>query len=267
MQAARGSSSAPSQPPHLCTRCLCTRCLGTRCLGLTPGCLPACPPPHLLPPPPLLPHIQRIQTTIHCPPAHPPTTPHHPPTPVPQVLMNYVMVCSMCITSPLILPFGLLYFVGLWGVWRYQALYVYQRQYESGGRFWPLVAHKVVGCQLIMVVFTACVLLFKVCVWGGGGGAGGGALGWLFVGKKNGAGSVRVCHHERRGGTSQRLVCGLKLTARAQVGLLRSAPARESSCPARSPDRRRCCPACPFTGRLHAGGPAVHHAARLPAAL
>lgn len=29
-------------------------------------------------------------------------------------------------------------------------------------QFWPLVAHKVVGCQLIMVVFTASVLLFKV---------------------------------------------------------------------------------------------------------
>ena len=51
-----------------------------------------------------------------------------------QVLMNFVMVCSMCVTSPLILPFGLLYFVGLWAVWRYQMLYVYQRQYESGGQ-------------------------------------------------------------------------------------------------------------------------------------
>ncbi|PSC69350.1 ERD4-related membrane [Micractinium conductrix] len=77
------------------------------------------------------------------------------------VLMNFVMVCSMCVTSPLILPFGLLYFLGLWAVWRYQALYVYQRQYESGGQFWPLVAHKVVACQLIMVVFTASVLMFK----------------------------------------------------------------------------------------------------------
>ena len=137
--------------------------------------------------------------------------------------MNFVMVCSMCVTSPLILPFGLLYFLGLWAVWRYQALYVYQRQYESGGQvsgragpagrrrggcacqqesseagrggwtqrrgsarrgsarwreadplacapppwlaplqFWPLVAHKVVACQLIMVVFTASVLMFKV---------------------------------------------------------------------------------------------------------
>lgn len=53
---------------------------------------------------------------------------------LPQVLMNFVMVCSMSVTSPLILPFGLLYFVGLWAVWRYQALYVYQRQYESGGQ-------------------------------------------------------------------------------------------------------------------------------------
>lgn len=35
-------------------------------------------------------------------------------------------------------------------------------------QFWPLVAHKVVGCQLIMVVFTASVLLFKVCLWVGG---------------------------------------------------------------------------------------------------
>ena len=39
--------------------------------------------------------------------------------------------------------------------------YVYQRQYESGGQMWPLVAHKVVGCAFIMVVFTAVVLIFK----------------------------------------------------------------------------------------------------------
>jgi hypothetical protein len=38
---------------------------------------------------------------------------------------------------------------------------VYQRQYESGGQMWPLVAHKVVGCAFIMVVFTAVVLIFK----------------------------------------------------------------------------------------------------------
>lgn len=40
-------------------------------------------------------------------------------------------------------------------------LYVYQRQYESGGQFWPFVAHKVVGCNLIMVLFTGAVLLVK----------------------------------------------------------------------------------------------------------
>lgn len=44
-----------------------------------------------------------------------------------QVLMNFVMVCSMSVTSPLILPFGLLYFVGLWAVWRCA---------EGGGVLW-----------------------------------------------------------------------------------------------------------------------------------
>jgi len=77
------------------------------------------------------------------------------------VLMNFVMVLAYTVVSPLILPFGLLYFVFLWAVWRYQMLYVYQRQYESGGQFWPLVAHKVVGCLLLCVLFTAVVLIFK----------------------------------------------------------------------------------------------------------
>jgi len=77
------------------------------------------------------------------------------------VLMNFVMVLAYAVVSPLILPFGLLYFAFLWAVWRYQVLYVYQRQYESGGEFWPLVAHKVVGCAFICVLFTAVVLILK----------------------------------------------------------------------------------------------------------
>lgn len=39
--------------------------------------------------------------------------------------------------------------------------YVYLRQYESGGQFWPYVAHKLVWCQMLMVVFTALVFLVK----------------------------------------------------------------------------------------------------------
>jgi len=77
------------------------------------------------------------------------------------VLTNFVMVYAYAVVSPLILPFGLLYFILLWAVWRYQMLYVYQRQYESGGQFWPLVAHKVVGCAFIGVLFTASVLILK----------------------------------------------------------------------------------------------------------
>ena len=40
------------------------------------------------------------------------------------VLMNYVMVLAYAVVSPVILPFGLLYFVFLWAVWRYQMLCV-----------------------------------------------------------------------------------------------------------------------------------------------
>ena len=35
--------------------------------------------------------------------------------------MNMVMVMAYAAVSPLILPFGLLYFVLIWAVWRYQA--------------------------------------------------------------------------------------------------------------------------------------------------
>ena len=77
------------------------------------------------------------------------------------VLMNYVMVWAYALVSPIILPFGVLYFILLWAVWRYQMLYVYQRQYESGGQFWPLVAHRVVACMFICVLFTATVLILK----------------------------------------------------------------------------------------------------------
>ena len=38
------------------------------------------------------------------------------------VLMNFVMVLAYAAVSPLILPFGLLYFILVWAVWRYQML-------------------------------------------------------------------------------------------------------------------------------------------------
>lgn len=38
---------------------------------------------------------------------------------------------------------------------------MYQRRYESGGQFWPYVAHKMVWCQMLLVVFTALVLVVK----------------------------------------------------------------------------------------------------------
>lgn len=78
-----------------------------------------------------------------------------------QVMMNLVMVLGYAVVSPLIVPFGILYVALLYPVWRYQVLYVYQRQYESGGLMWPFVAHKTVGCLALMVAFTGLVFIVK----------------------------------------------------------------------------------------------------------
>ena len=45
------------------------------------------------------------------------------PTPPPQV---YVMTLSYAVVSPLIIPFGALFFALIYPVWRYQVLYVFQ---------------------------------------------------------------------------------------------------------------------------------------------
>ena len=202
--------------------------------------------------------------------------------------MNFVMVCSMCVTSPLILPFGLLYFVGLWAVWRYQMLYVYQRQYESGGQvggrfagwvlcacevvcrggdtgragdaaactppnapcpcpapqFWPLVAHKVVGCQFIMVVFTASVLLFKV-----------GSPAALQQQEQQ----RQQEHPQRR--QQQRQQEQQEQQQQEQQQQQQQQPSRHSTAAPRPPLVMR----IPLPGRLHPGSPALHGC--LPACL
>ena len=38
---------------------------------------------------------------------------------------------------------------------------MYQRQYESGGQMWPLVAHRAVSCCWVMVLFTSAVFVLK----------------------------------------------------------------------------------------------------------
>ena len=55
----------------------------------------------------------------------------------PSQLLVIVIVFSYAVICPVILPFGLLYFMGSLVVYKKQVLYVYQPVYESGGTMFP----------------------------------------------------------------------------------------------------------------------------------
>lgn len=59
------------------------------------------------------------------------------------LLQSMLVGLGYAATAPLVLPMCLLYFVTTYCVWRYSVLYVYERQYESGGRMWTVVLGQV----------------------------------------------------------------------------------------------------------------------------
>lgn len=77
------------------------------------------------------------------------------------VLTIYVAALAYGAVTPFILPFGLIYFSLMWVVWRYQALYVWEPAWETGGTVWPFFARRLVACLGIMVVFTVTMLIVK----------------------------------------------------------------------------------------------------------
>lgn len=63
------------------------------------------------------------------------------------------------VTAPLIAPVALLFFATGYITWRYAIVYIYERQYESGGSMFPVVADHVVGYLLVGELFSGAVLL------------------------------------------------------------------------------------------------------------
>jgi len=57
-------------------------------------------------------------------------------------------------TSPIILPFTLLYFAASWIHWRYNILYISERCYESGGRCWDMTFKCIVWTLFLFELFT-----------------------------------------------------------------------------------------------------------------
>jgi len=78
---------------------------------------------------------------------------------IPIHMLIFLLGTVYCTSSPGILPFCLMYFTGFWMVRRYQTLYVFERTYESGGLFWPLVFDTVIMFLLTFQIFMSAVLV------------------------------------------------------------------------------------------------------------
>ncbi|EFJ50262.1 hypothetical protein VOLCADRAFT_89203 [Volvox carteri f. nagariensis] len=63
------------------------------------------------------------------------------------------------VTAPLIAPIALLFFITAYITWRYAIVYIFERQYESGGQMFPVVFSHMTGYLLVGELFTGAVLL------------------------------------------------------------------------------------------------------------
>ena len=70
------------------------------------------------------------------------------------ILLIYLEAMAYAATSPIILPFTLIYFAAAWIHWRYNILYVSERCYESGGRAWDMTFKCMLWILFIFELFT-----------------------------------------------------------------------------------------------------------------
>jgi len=77
------------------------------------------------------------------------------------VLLVLLIGAAYAVAAPLVAPVCLAYMATAYALWRYQALYVTQRCYESGGRLWPTYATILTWSLALFVCFTSFLLLLK----------------------------------------------------------------------------------------------------------
>lgn len=70
------------------------------------------------------------------------------------MMLIYIIALAYAATSPIILPFALIYFIFSWIFWRYNILYVSERCFESGGRIWDHIFKQICCCMFIFEFFT-----------------------------------------------------------------------------------------------------------------
>lgn len=80
-------------------------------------------------------------------------------------LLCVVIVFTYAVISPIILPFGLIYFLGALTVYKKQILYVYSPVYESGGAMFPLAVQRTLfGLVCSQLTFWG-YLLTRKCIY------------------------------------------------------------------------------------------------------
>ena len=75
------------------------------------------------------------------------------------VLLVYLVCLAYCAVSPTISAIAFAFFALAWLFWRYSALYLWERAYESGGRVFEAVFSGVLWSLAVAVFFTGCVFI------------------------------------------------------------------------------------------------------------
>lgn len=73
----------------------------------------------------------------------------------------YIAALAYCVIAPYILPFALIFFVLNFFVYRYQQLYVYQPMYNCRGQYWTFMAHRIIACLVLTVIFSGIMFFVK----------------------------------------------------------------------------------------------------------
>lgn len=77
------------------------------------------------------------------------------------VLFFFTIALAYSSTSPLILPFALIYFSVVSFVYKYMLMYIYVTKTESGGQVWPILFRSIMVSTIVFQLVTFALLYLK----------------------------------------------------------------------------------------------------------
>lgn len=80
---------------------------------------------------------------------------------LPEVLLMLVITLSYSMIAPAMLIFGVCYFGSAFFVWKYQILYVYGREWEAGGVWWPQIFNRCIVAIVMFQIVSLSVISLK----------------------------------------------------------------------------------------------------------